>query len=113
MFQSLEYTKELGYDEKANIYSYEYKLTDSDFGCVRVVLDANVVVFGVEVAVGAVIQEYRKRNLNVAYNLLLYFQWYEKNGGWSIAEQIERAEKYQPLFTPKVKTELDKYLLLL
>jgi hypothetical protein len=60
-----------------------------------------------------VIQEYTKRNLNVAKNLLLYFQWYEKETGWSIAKQIKWAEKYQPLFTPQVKADLNKYLLLL
>ena len=112
MFQSIEYTKHLGYNKKTS--SYEYELTDSDFSCVVVVVVVVVAVaVAVVVAVDAIIKEYTKRNLNVAYNLLLYFRWYEKQYGWSIAKQIEWAEMYQPLFTPQIKADLNKYLLLL
>jgi hypothetical protein len=107
MFQSIEYIRYLSYDEKTMLYSYEYKLTDSDFSCiVRAVAGAGAG------AVRAVIQEYRKRNLNVAYNLLLCFRWYEKEYGNSIAKQIKWAERDQPLFTPQIKADLNKYLTL-
>jgi hypothetical protein len=119
MFQSIEYRCYLGYDDATKLYSYEYELIDSDFSCVVIAVGlAAGIVAGVEVA-GAVIQEYSKRNLNsstscnVAANLIRYFRFYEKEYGYSIAEQIEWAEKRQPLFTPELKTELDKYLILL
>jgi hypothetical protein len=123
MFQSLTYTKYLGYDEKTMLHSYEYDLTDSDFSCFSCVVSGVVfrsavavgvgVVFRSVFAVAAVIQEYSKRNLNVAANLLLYFRWSEKQYGYSIADQIEQAEQFQPLFTPQLKADLQKYLLLL
>jgi hypothetical protein len=109
MFQSLEYTRFLGYNKKTKLYSYEYELTDSDFSCVVVV----VAPAGTGMATHAVIQEYTKRNLNVAKNLLLYFRWYEKEDIYSIAKQIEWAERNQPLFTPQLKADLNKYLSLL
>ena len=87
--------------------SYEYDLTDSDFSCV-VIVDT-----GIALTTAAVIQEYTKRNLNVAKNLLLYFRWREKNDIHSIADQIVLADKYVSLFTPKLKDQLQKYLPLL
>jgi hypothetical protein len=109
VFQSLTHTKHLGYDKKTQIYSHEYNLTDSDFTC-TVVWNSDWVGSG---NAGAVIQEYSKRNLNVAANLLLYFRWYEKLTGLQIAKQIEWAEQYQLLFTPQIKADIEKYLSLL
>ena len=108
MFQSITYTKNLGYNTTTNLYSYEYKLVDSDFSCA-------VVGVWVAVAVGAVraiIQEYSKRKLNVAANLIRCFKYHEKKFGYSIANQTAWAEKYEPLFTPEIKANLQKYLTL-
>jgi hypothetical protein len=109
VFQSITYTRNLGYNATTKLYSYEFELVDSDFG--KVVVGAGAV--GVAVAsASAVMQEYSKRNLNVAANLIRYFKYQEKKCGWSIAGQIFWAEQYQPLFTPQLKQELQKYLIL-
>ena|ERR1700722_7181131 len=109
MFQSIEYTNYIGYNATTKFYSYEYELVDSDFSCVAITLAAS---FSGTV-VGVVIQEYSKRKLNVAANLIKCFQFQEEKFGWPIAKQIAWAEQYQPLFTPKFKTDLQKYLTLL
>jgi hypothetical protein len=110
MFQSIEYIKYLRVDKKTKLHSYEFELTDSDFGCVKVVVGVEATI---EVEIAAVIQEYSKRNLNVAKNLFLYFRWYEKKYDIWIASQIKVAEKCHPLFTPQIKADIEKYLLLL
>jgi hypothetical protein len=114
MFQSIEYKRHHGYNAAIKQYECEFELIDSDFSCVAVG-GAGVSVGAEDCAgaVGVVIQEYGKRNLNVATNLIRYFRFYEKEYGYSIAEQIRLAEKYQPLFTPEIKAALDKYLILL
>ena len=109
MFQSIEYTNYIGYNATTKFYSYEYELVDSDFSCVAITLAAS---FSGTV-VGVVIQEYSKRKLNVAANLIRYFKYREKSHGYSIAQQIAWAEEYQPLFTPEIKADLQKYLTLL
>jgi hypothetical protein len=76
MFQSLEYTRFFGYNKKTKLYKDEYELTDSDFRCV--VVGPLPVALGVTFGLWVVIQEYCKRKLNVAYNLILYFEFYEK-----------------------------------
>ena len=113
MFQSYTYKEYFG--KKYGKYSFEYDLTDSDFGTVSGV---GVEVGGngwVEIDVGvAVIHEYSKRNLNVGKNLVLAFVWYSKlYPDWgSIQQMIERNKKYNPLFQ-QYEEDLQKYLLLL
>jgi hypothetical protein len=104
MFQSIEYIRSLGYDVATDQYEYEYELIDSDFRCVGVAVGVSAVI---------VIQEYSKRKLNVAANLIRCFKYQEKKFGWPISEQIARAEKYQPAFTPELKADLAKYLTIL
>jgi hypothetical protein len=116
MFQSIEYRCYLGYDDATKLYSYEYGLTDSDFGKVVIAGDCIHHVGHTVAWVGVVIREYSKRKLNVAANLVRYFCLTEKLWGYSIdysiGHQIELAEKYQPLFTPELKADLNKYLIL-
>src|ERR1700722_401751 len=112
MFQSIEYTKYFGYNAVTKLHEYKYKLVDSDFRCIAVAVAVAVGVV-VEVEVAAVIQEYSKRKLNVAANLIRCFKYHEKEYGWSITQQIAWAEKYQPLFTPELKADLQKYLALI
>ena len=104
MFQSYKYVKYLDY--KDGKHSWEYELTDSDFGTISGV--------GVEVVVGvAVIQEYSKRKLNVAANLALAFVWHNKqNPAWSIQQLIDYNKKYNPLFA-QYEEDIQKYLPLL
>jgi hypothetical protein len=110
MFQSIKYTKYLGYSRRPYGHDEaEYELKDSNFSCV-VVDDARA---SWPVLTDIVIKEYSKRNLNVATNLIRYFRFYEKRYGYSIAGQIEWAERYQPLFTPQIKADLTKYLTLI
>ena len=106
MFQSIKY---FGYNTiDNNIYTYEYELVDSDFSCLVKIKD-----HGATTPIVAVIQEYSKRKLNVAANLIKCFQFQEKEYGWSIAQQIVWIEKHQPLFTPQLKADTQKYLLLI
>jgi hypothetical protein len=109
MLQSIEYIRSLDYNAATEQYENEYELVDSDFGKV-VVVDHGVGLGGARP--GAVIKEYSKRNLNVAVNLVRCFCFCEKKYGWSIAQQVEWAEKGQPRFTSEIKTSLDKYLIL-
>ena len=115
MFQSYTFEKYLKY--KDGKYSYEYELTDSDFGTVSGV-GVEVEVGGngwVEIDVGiAVIQEYSKRKLNVGKNLMLAFVWRNKQYPywWSIQQLIDYNKKYNPLFS-QYEEDLQKYLLLL
>jgi hypothetical protein len=109
MFQSIEYIRYLGYNAATKQYEYEFELIDSDFSCIGVTCAGVVPRPGA----GAVIQEYSKRKINVAANLIRYFRFYEKEYGYSIAEQIAWAEKNCPLFTPELKANLQKYLILL
>ena len=112
MFQSYKHIKHLEY--KDDKYSWEYELTDSDFGTVSGV--GVVVEVGLEVDIGvevAVIQEYSQRKLNVAKNLMLVFIWYNKQYHyWSIQQLIDYNKKYNPLFS-QYEEDLQKYLLLL
>ena len=100
MFQS--YKEYVG--KKDGKYTYGYELTDSDFGTVSGI----AVGFGI-----SVIQEYAKRNLNVAKNLAVAFAWYSRQDPeTSIENIIEYNKKYNPLFS-QYEEDLQKYLLLL
>jgi hypothetical protein len=111
MFQSIQYRCYLGYDDATKLYSYEYKLIDSDFSCIA---HGHTIGSGPGVApAGAVIQEYGKRKLNVAANLIRCLRFCDKRYGLTIANQMAWTEKNCPLFTPQLKTELDKYLTLI
>ena len=63
--------------------------------------------------IGRVIQEYSERKLNVAANIALCFQWYQKTYNYPVAWQLVRAEQEQMLFTPELKADLQKYIVLL
>jgi len=86
-------------------------LTDSKFGTI---LGNGYWIFpgGVEL----IITEYGKRKLNVAFNLIRYFQWYEERFGFEfgVSLRIKHSQAYYPhLFTPELNQQLEKYLLLL
>ena len=110
MFRSYKIIKFLG--EKDGKHSYEYELTDSDFGT----------VYGSEIGIEnwivtelgvAVIQEYSKRNLNVAANLAVAFVWFNKLHSWYLVEKmIENSKNHNPLFLP-YEEDIQKYLPLL
>jgi hypothetical protein len=111
MFQSIEYKRSLGYNAATKLYEIEFELTDSDFSCVAAegaIWEARLVAASADV----VIREYSKRKLNVAANLVRCLQFQEKKYGYSITDQIVWAERYQHQFTPELKADLDKYLIL-
>jgi hypothetical protein len=91
---------------KDGFHYFEYEITDSEFGTVS----GNGVGLMI---VTAVIQEYSKRNLNVAANLALAFVWWlEQNPSWSIQQIINGSKIYNPPFSQYEK-DLQKYLVLL
>jgi hypothetical protein len=103
MFQSHKYDLYLGKD------TWGYELTDSEFGTVL----GTVAVYKLDVEIGVVvIQEYSKRNLNVAANLVAAFVWLQKQyPDYSVQYFINDNRKYNPLFPPYEK-DLQKYLVL-
>ena len=105
MLIDIQFKRYLGYNKKTKLYSYEFDITDSEFG--------SVVCVGEGVVVGAVIAEYSKRKLNVAANLVKLLLLYKRRNGWEIATQIEWWQEDQPLFTPELKAEVDKYITLI
>jgi hypothetical protein len=112
MFISYKNVEYLGKKDGKNTWRYE--LIDSEFGTVfGAVIDSaetnSWVVFGVV----AVIQEYSKRNMNVAANLVMAFKWYDKQYHFlSIQKIIDFNKKCNPLF-PQYEEDLQKYLVLL
>jgi hypothetical protein len=103
-FKSYEVIKHLGFDQKTNEYRFEYKIVDDDW-----------VGVGVEVAVAvgvAVIQEYSKRDLPIAANLVRAFQWHSKRDGISIEQIIAWNKEYNPLYKD-YEQDIERYLVLL
>jgi hypothetical protein len=100
MFQSYKLIQ-----AKDGIRYWEYELIDSEFGTVSIMSEHGIW--------GAVIQEYSKRNLNVAANLAVVFNWHNKKyPHWSIQELINYNKNHNPLFPP-YEEDLQKYLVLL
>jgi hypothetical protein len=111
VFQSYEYIKHIGYDTKTKQHSYQYKIIDSDFEEVGVVVEVEV-EDGVEVSV-AVIDTYEKRNLNVAKNLMLAILWHHKKYPYvSVADIVRYNKQCNPKFAP-YKEDVAKYMILL
>ena len=113
MLTNIKCTRYLGYDAATKLYSYEYELTDSEFGAVLVAGADDGVGAATGAGVAAVISEYSKRNLNVAANLVKLLLLCKQRYDWEIATQIKWWQLYQPLFTAELKAELDKYIALL
>jgi hypothetical protein len=110
MFQLYTVNKYLG--TKDNKSMWEYELTDSEFGTVSGIVELS---YSGSVQMGiAVIQEYSKRNLNVAANLAVAFVWYNNrcSGDVSIQYIIDFHKKNSPLFL-QYEEDLQKYLVLL
>jgi hypothetical protein len=110
MFQSHKYTEYI--TSRDGKYFSKYELTDSEFG--TVFGEIAVEVWGGNMQFfDTVIQEYSKRNLNVAANLIRAFVWYNKlHPYWSIQQLIDHNKRRNPLFLPHEK-DLQKYLVLL
>ena len=108
MFQSYEFQKYLGYDDATKEYRWQYKITDSDFEEVGVVVGVGVVaVVGIGIAV---IEVYEKRNLNVAANLLAAILYLHKlYPHYPIQEIIEANRKDNPKFA-QYEEDLNKYI---
>jgi hypothetical protein len=111
MFKSYEFGNPTNH--KDGKYYWEYKLTDSEFGIASGEVEIEAWLAG-EAEVGvAVIQEYSKRNLNVAANLAIALVWYQKQyPHFSVQYFIDNNKKFNPLFPPYEK-DLQKYLVLL
>jgi hypothetical protein len=106
-FKSYE-SKYLGYDYKTDEYRYEYKIVDDDWIAFGVAVEV-----WVEVVIGAaVIQEYSKRDLPIATNLVRAFQWYSQKCGYSIEQIIAWNKQHNPKFK-QYEEDIEKYLVLL
>jgi hypothetical protein len=108
MFQSYKFIKLLDIKDGKTIW--EYELIDSEFGAISVIGTG----LWFEVELGAtVIQEYKKRNLNVAANLAMAFICYNKQyPDWSIQFMINLNKNHNPFFQ-QYEEDLQKYLVLL
>jgi hypothetical protein len=101
MFQSIRYIRTLP------SYCYEYVVEDSKF---------SVVIEGYATWRSFnknLIEVYSKRKLNVAANLVQFYQWYDKYYGCSMANQINELEKDREIIGPELKVDIQKYLILL
>jgi hypothetical protein len=99
--------------EKHGIHSWEYELIDNEFGTVSGVATIEFWIGGMGEIVITVIQEYSKRNLNVAANLAICFVWISKQYTyWTIQKIIDYNKEYNPLFQ-QYEEDLQKYLILL
>ena len=106
MFQSFEH---LGYDIKTAKYRWRYKIVDTEFE------EVGVVVAGVGPAVEAgeaVIDTYSNRGLPVVPNLIRALQWYSSKYSISIEQVIAWQLQYNPKFK-QYEQEIEKYLALL
>jgi hypothetical protein len=111
MFISYKFGNYLGFKDDKNIWDYE--LTDSKFETVSGIVNIKKEAAYVGLFVYAIIQEYSKRNLNVAKNLVLALDWWQKQYPyWSIQKSIDHNKKYNPLFQ-QYEEDLQKYLVLL
>ena len=93
---------------------WKFKIIDSEWEAVAVAVGVALVVgvvAGVEVGV-AVIQEYSKRELPVAANLIRAFQWYSSKYGFSIQQLIDWNKQYNPQYK-QYEEEVDRLLVLL
>ena len=110
MFVSYEYLGHDYYDPITNKYRWRFKIVDSEWEAVAVMVASTV---GDSVAVGlAVIQEYSKRELPVAANLIRAFQWYSSKYGYSIEQIVDSNKQHNPQYK-QYKEEADKLLVLL
>ena len=96
MFKSYEYIGHPGYDLKTGEYRREFKIIDSEWEAVGV----------------AVIQEYSKRDLPVAANLIRAFQFENSKYGSSIEQIIKWNLQHNPQYK-QLEEEVDKLLVLL
>jgi hypothetical protein len=112
MFISFNYKGYLGCKDSKN--SWEYELTDSEFGTVFGVVNIPKDAPGINLEMSmAVIQEYDKRNLNIAANLAIAFVWFNKKyPNWSIQMMIDHSKQHDPIF-PQYEKDIQKYLVLL
>ncbi len=113
MFQSYDYRKYLGYDDKTKLYSWEYKIVDSEFEEIGAFVcgDSAGGVAGVGTGV-AVINTYEKRNLNVAANLIKAFIWLNKEHHWPIIDIVNWNKQYNSKFA-EYEEQISKYLILI
>ena len=108
MFLSYEYLGLDVYDPKTNEHRWKLKIVDSEWEAVGVAVASGVAVaFAV-----AVIQEYSKRELPVAANLIRAFQFISTKRGYSIQQIVAWNKIYCPQFK-QFEEEVDKLLVLL
>jgi hypothetical protein len=108
MFISHKFIKYL--DKKDGNRTWKYEITDSEFGTVSGI--GTITIGGVVEFEVAVIQEYGKRNLNVAANLAIALVWYNKQYPYWTIQKLIYLNKYNPPLQQYEK-DIQKYLVLL
>ena len=115
-FVSYEYLSHdyYGYDPKTNEYRWGYKIIDSEWEAVAVVHGGahGDAVGGAVWGTAAVIQEYGKRELPVAANLIRAFQFISFRYGYSIQTIIDWNKQLSPQYK-QYEEEIERYLVLL
>jgi hypothetical protein len=110
MFISYKYKEYFG--KKDGKHTWGYELTDSEFGTVSGVSEMYWTLYSVMIGI-AIIQEYGKRNLNIAANLAIAFVWFNKKYPvWSIEAMMDENKKHNPVFQ-RYEEDFQKYLVLL
>ena len=107
MFQAYRY---VGRNNKTNEYIYE--ITDDDFICEIRIPCVSQIEFGAEPPC-VIVQEYKRRGLNVAKNLALCILWYANKYNHTIEHiknwQDEQCPNYIPEWNTYIK-DRDDYL---
>lgn len=114
MFQAIFYQR---YNDTKR--QYLYKLVDSEFGVCEIWVDGTASGTGVFGAEKEIAQEYQKRKLPIAENIVLLNIWHHKRYGYSLNEMKEYQDTYcykhinnWPEISLKIDRLIKKYLLL-
>lgn len=106
MFQTYQYVSPNGGGDED--MHYEYYIIDSDF---EEIIDYPDSGYEEDLA-GRIIEVYRRRNLPVVPNLILFWQCFGKMWSRPMEKLVEWSEKHNP-YHSEYEDEINKYLLLL
>jgi hypothetical protein len=110
MFLSYEPFGYDGFDLKAGKHRWKFKIIDSEWEAVVVIAPGNRL--DLTGLIAAIIQEYSKRELPVAANLIRVFQFESTKYGSSI-QQIIAWNKQSSSQYKQLEEEMERYLVLL
>lgn len=112
MFVSFQYIT--GDYDSSSRYIFGYNIVDSDFEESGIEPECIAAKTGCKSAVSAsrvFVEIYRKRNLPVVPNLILFWRYMSDHFGYAIDALISQTQQHNP-FYPEYEDEINKYLLL-